>query len=123
VGGLSSGVTAIATGANHACAALASGLQCWGDNANGQLGDGGKCGTPCTTPVDVVGLGGGTNGDVNCDETVNSIDAALVLQVSAGLLDSPPCPAGADVNHNGSIDSIDAALILQFSAGLLDSLP
>jgi len=123
--GLSSGVTGIATGANHACASLTTGVRCWGNNFDGQSGDGGKCGTSCPTPVDVVGLGGGggLNGDVNCDENVNSIDAALVLQLSAGLLSSLECADAADVNHDGSVNAIDAALILQHTAGLLPVLP
>jgi alpha-tubulin suppressor-like RCC1 family protein len=123
--GLSSGVTGIDTGANHACASLTTGVRCWGNNFDGQSGDGGKCGTSCPTPVDVVGLGGGggLNGDVNCDENVNSIDAALVLQLGAGLLPSLECGEAADVNHDGSVNAIDAALILQHTAGLLPVLP
>jgi hypothetical protein len=76
--------------------------------------------TPTRTPT---APGGGAMGDVNCAGGVNSIDAALVLQRSAGLLTSLPCPQNADVNGDGRVDSIDAALILQFVAGLLSSLP
>ena len=61
-----------------------------------------------------------TMGDVNCDDVVNAIDAALVLQLNAGLLGSVACAEGADVNGDGDITSVDAALILQFSAGLID---
>jgi alpha-tubulin suppressor-like RCC1 family protein len=61
-------------------------------------------------------------GDANCDHTVNSIDAALVLQRVAGLLSMLQCAAAADANHDGRVDSIDAALILQFVAGLLAHL-
>jgi alpha-tubulin suppressor-like RCC1 family protein len=120
--GLSSGVAGIATGSTHACARLAAGVRCWGDNFDGQLGDGGQCGATCPSPMDVVGLLSAT-GDVNCDHGVNSIDAALVLQLGAGLLSSLTCGAAADTNHDGHVNSIDAALILQFSAGLLNSLP
>ena len=38
----------------------------------------------------------GPRGDVNCDATVNSIDAALLLQYDAGLLGSLGCPEFAD---------------------------
>jgi len=61
-------------------------------------------------------------GDSDCSGSVNSIDAALILQNSAGLLANVPCADGADANHDGSINSIDAALVLQFTAGLLDHL-
>ncbi len=70
--------------------------------------------TPTTVPI--------ICGDVNGDGAVNSIDAAFVLQYSAGLIDTLIAPAGADTNGDGSIDSIDAALILQNTAGLLPTL-
>jgi hypothetical protein len=60
---------------------------------------------------------------VNCRGGVSSIDALLVLQLSAGLLSSLACQELADVNGDGTVNAIDAALILQYDAGLLDSLP
>ena len=71
--------------------------------------------TPTATSAGLVG-------DANCDGGVNSIDAALVLQLDAGLLGALGCELNADVNNDGNINAIDAALILQFTAGLLDSL-
>jgi len=62
-------------------------------------------------------------GDVNCDGMINSIDAALVLQLSSGLTASLPCSGNADVNVSGAVNAIDAALILQRVAGLIDHLP
>jgi uncharacterized protein YkwD len=62
-------------------------------------------------------------GDANCDGAVNSIDAALVLQYSAGLIGSLSCQGLADVNYSSSVSAVDAALILQFSAGLISQLP
>jgi hypothetical protein len=66
---------------------------------------------------------GGVLGDANCNDEVDAIDAALVLQLNAGLVDSLTCEDNADVNGDGRVDSIDAALALQFIAGLLDQLP
>jgi hypothetical protein len=123
VTGLSSGVTGIATGSRHACARTTTAARCWGDNSAGELGDAGACGTSCSAPVNVLGLSPTPTGDVNCDQSVNSIDAALVLQLGAGLVHSLACLEAADVNHDGRMNSIDAALILQYSAGLLHTLP
>ena len=62
-------------------------------------------------------------GDVNCDGSVTSVDAALVLQFVAGLVASLGCENAADANDDGSLNSIDATLILQYGAGLLSVLP
>lgn len=75
--------------------------------------------TPTATPILPTGL----SGDVNCSGSVNSIDAALVLQFIAGLVSSLNCQADADVNENGDVNSIDAAILLQFIAGLIPTLP
>ena len=73
---------------------------------------------PCTpTPAPAVA------GDVDCSGVVNSIDAALVLQLGAGLVDSLACVENADVNESSAVDAIDATLILQLVVGLIPSLP
>ena len=70
--------------------------------------------TPTPTPADRIG-------DANNDARIDSIDAALILQLTAGLLLS--LPQTADANVDAQVNSIDAALVLQFTAGLLTSLP
>ncbi|OGO51049.1 MAG: hypothetical protein A2148_10730 [Chloroflexi bacterium RBG_16_68_14] len=80
--------------------------------------------TPTSTPTPwFIPIPRSLLGDVNCDGRVNSIDAALILQFAAGLIDELPCPEKDDVNVDGTINSIDATLILQYDSGLIDSLP
>ena len=62
-------------------------------------------------------------GDASCDGVINPVDAALILQLAAGLISELPCPSQGDANGDGVANPVDAALILQFSAGLISSLP
>jgi hypothetical protein len=58
VTGLSSGVASISAGFDNACAVTTSGAAyCWGDNSNGQLGNGST--TNSLVPVAVTGLSSG----------------------------------------------------------------
>ncbi len=61
-------------------------------------------------------------GDVDCNVRANSIDAALILQLVAAIVDELTCQDAADVNDDGSVNAVDATLILQYAAGLLDGL-
>jgi alpha-tubulin suppressor-like RCC1 family protein len=57
VSGLGNGVTQLASGDSHNCALLADGgVRCWGNNANGQLGN--STNTNSNVPVTVTGLSG-----------------------------------------------------------------
>jgi hypothetical protein len=60
-------------------------------------------------------------GDADCSGNVTSVDAALVLQFDAGVIDilTFTCLLVADVNEDSVVNSVDATLILQFVAGLI----
>lgn len=64
-----------------------------------------------------------TLGDVNCRDGVNAVDAALILQRTARLIDTLACQDAGDVDNNGLLNAIDAALTLQYGAGLIDRFP
>jgi alpha-tubulin suppressor-like RCC1 family protein len=59
VTGLSSGATALALGSNHTCALMnGGGVKCWGDNSDGQVGNGMMTEAGVLKPTDVSGLSG-----------------------------------------------------------------
>jgi len=76
---------------------------------------------------DEIGIGSNFDvvpvGDANCSSAVDSIDANIVLQSTAQLIDNAPCVSAADADRDGVVESIDATLILQYTAGLLGNLP
>lgn len=69
---------------------------------------------PTATPTPVFG-------DVNCDGQASVVDAAMVLQSSAGKA-VLPCEANGDVTGDGLVNAVDAGVILQFAAGLVAGL-
>ncbi len=52
-------------------------------------------------------------GDADCNGSVNSIDAAVVLQLAARQVTQIPCAGFANVNLDAFINSLDSLLILQ----------
>jgi hypothetical protein len=71
----------------------------------------------------VINCGEPLAGDVDCSLAVSSVDAQLILQHHAKLLDWLGCPQHADVNIDRRTNSVDAALTVQYTAGLVASLP
>ncbi|MDP3767580.1 MAG: dockerin type I repeat-containing protein, partial [Dehalococcoidia bacterium] len=72
----------------------------------------------CQRGAEIVGLG-----DVDCNGSVTSIDAALILQLIADIIASLECPDNADTNIDGEVNSVDVALLLQRVAGIIPKLP
>lgn len=120
-------VVEVATGQFHTCALRTTGeVVCWGSST--WLGDGGSCLSPppeglpeaehlrfCSVAVHVVSF---LAGDVDRDGRTNSVDATLILQLEAALIDTISSPRGADLNADSSIDSVDAHLVLALEAGI-----
>lgn len=99
VSGLGNGVRQIVAGNNHDCAVTtAGGIRCWGENTNGQLGDGTTTHRPA--PVDVVGLTSGVRavavgGSATCATTTTG--AVTCWGVDYGTVPVPVVGLGAGV--------------------------
>lgn len=60
-------------------------------------------------------------GDVDMDGDINSLDALLLLQFNAMMVElNETQKQAADVNGDGTINSIDALVILQINAGIIN---
>jgi len=80
----------------------------------------------CTTanviePISAV-VGGLTLGDVNLDKVVNNLDATVVLQYDAGIVDLDVTKGAGDVNDDSKVNNLDATEILKYDAGIINSL-
>lgn len=62
-------------------------------------------------------------GDVNADGRITALDASLILQYDAMLINSLENMEGADVSGDGRITALDASLILQYDAMLIQDFP
>ena len=63
-------------------------------------------------------------GDGNGDEQVSMVDAMLIAQCVAGLIDCGTInQTAADVNCSGSVSMVDAMLVAQKVAGLISDFP
>lgn len=61
--------------------------------------------------------------DVNKNGVVDSVDAAIILQVDAGLYDPGLILLNMwDVYDDNMVDSRDALLVLQYDAGIIHTL-
>ncbi|MCI1262783.1 MAG: M12 family metallo-peptidase [Tetrasphaera jenkinsii] len=117
VSGLTSGVQAIWAGRDHTCAMTTTGaIKCWGNNLNGQLGDGTKINR--STPVQVVGLTSGAKaitagGAFSCAVTPTSavkcwgLRYAVTPKVVSGAGGAVQLTAGE--NHACTLTSARAA--------------
>ena len=103
-------------------ALLAVALGLFGLTANARAGMPYPTPTPPSTPT--------LTGDVDCSDRVDSVDAGIVLQITAGLITIHRYTqfaycwdhADMDVNRDAVVDALDAVLILQYHARLLDRL-
>lgn len=70
---------------------------------------------------------GSYTGDVNCNNRVDVVDAQLILQQDAHVIEVEDFPNWCwdkgDVNDDEQLDTVDAQLILQLDARLIDFFP
>ena len=130
VTGLSSGVSVLSVGNNHACVVTtAGGAKCWGYSYNGSLGNG-TDGVSSNTPVDVTGLTSGvasisagyghtcavtTSGGAKCwgsnyyGNLGNGVTTKSLTPVNVTGLTSGVASISAGVNHTCAVTTTGGA--------------
>jgi alpha-tubulin suppressor-like RCC1 family protein len=94
-----------AVGTTHACAIAApTGLWCWGENAEAQLGTG-ATGAPALTPVAAVGLDGGGGGEVG--RSLVAVAGAAFTCTAKDQLEVK-CAGRTDVGQTGLVSAAPA---------------
>lgn len=108
--GLESGVASISAGGMHTCAVMASGqAKCWGENSNGQLGDGTT--ETHTAPVNVSGLATGVK-----HISAGGLHSCAVL-TSGGALCWGSGASGR-LGNNGTEDRLTPAEVMKLPGGV-----